>query len=156
MVELGYSDIEERIADQYVVKNVVEVNYRNLSLDRLVSIEYTPNTLDNKPENFIGVSLFKDIKLLKQELDFRLYVKKYHPDFEFTHLSYFMKNNKTSFEENLNISLAGFSYILQEMGENLLKGSEWENGLIVDWSSASSVLYKEQKRILGENNDDNS
>ena len=59
-----------------------------------------------------------------------------------------MKDNNDSFETNINKSLAGFAYFLKDTGAKLIDGSEWEEGLFYDWSSAEKMLYKEQKKRL--------
>lgn len=151
LTDYGYKIKEEKIATQYAVKNIIEVLYKNEELDRIVIVHYEPNNIENNPVNLISISLFNGIKLLNKELELELYIKKYKPELDIEHLTYLSKNNKATFEENMQTSIAGFAYFLQDTGINLINGSEWEDGLIYDWSSAEKLLYEEQKRILGEN-----
>jgi hypothetical protein len=151
----GYKIKEEKVATQYVVKNIIEVLFKNEELDRVVLIHYEPNDLNGNTIDLISVSLFNGIRLLNKKLLLELYIKKYKSDLKIEHLTYPSMNNKTTFEENMNTSLAGFAYFLHDTGINLVNGTEWEDGLIYDWSSAEKMLYNEQKRILGDNNFDN-
>lgn len=150
-----YYDIEQRVATQYVVKNVTEVLYKNEKLDRAIVIHYEPNNFEGKPIDLVSISIFDGIKFMIKELELELYIKKYKPEYEIEHLTYPNKNNKNTFKENMNTSVAGFAYFLKDTGMNLVNGSEWEDGLIFDWSSAEKILYKEQKRILGEDENKN-
>lgn len=146
----GYKIKEERIATEYTVKNIVEVLYKNEELDRVVLVHYEPINIFEQTVDLVSVSLFNGIKLLNKKLYLELYIKKYKPELDIEHLTYPNKNSKTTFEENMQTSITGFAYFLQDTGINLINGSEWEDGLIYDWSSAEKILYEEQKRILNE------
>ena len=146
--DYGYLIKEERIATEYAVDNIIEVRYKNEDLDRVIIIHYEPKSIDNKDVNLISVSFFNGIKFLNRELGLEYYLKKYKPEFDLEHLTYFNRNSKATFEENIQTSIAGFAYLLQDTGINLVDGSEWEDGLTFDWSSAEKILYEAQKKII--------
>ena len=152
--DYGYTVKQERLATQYVVDNIIEVSYKNEDFDRIIRIQYEPKDLDNKDVDFISVSIFEVIRFLNKEIKFALYIKKYKPDFDIEHLSYCNKNKQASFEENIHTAIAGFAYLLKDIGINLVNCSEWEDGLTFDWSSAEKMLYEAQKKIIyGDNKD---
>lgn len=148
--EFGYLDIEERIAEEYVVKNIVEVRYKNKFLNQIVNIHFEPIDIDNNPINLINLFILRNEGI--EKLNFELYINKYYPQIDTTHLSYPKKNEGQTLKTAIQISCAGYSYLLKDIGLDLLNGLEWEDGLIHTWSSASEILYKEQIRILRENN----
>lgn len=149
----GYRVKETRLATQYSVSNIVEVIFENTDLERIIVLHYEPNDLDGNAVHLISVSLFNRIKNQNKELELGLYIKKYKPELDIEHLKYPMKNYNGNFEESINKSLSGFAYFLKDEGINLIKGSEWEDGLFYDWSSAEKILYKEQKKNLGNSDD---
>lgn len=152
--EYGYTIKEERLAPQYVVKDIFEVLYKNEDLDRVVRIQYQFYGYEGNPINLVTVSLFKGVKFLNTELGLEYYLKRYKPEFDMKHLTYPDKNNKATFEENMETSIAGFAYLLQDICVNLINGSEWEDGLTFDWSSAEKIMYEAQKKIVyGDNKD---
>lgn len=144
----GYKIKEERIATEYAVKYIVEIRYKNEELDRIITVHYEPIDVFEKESDYLSVFLFNGIKLLNKKLELELYIKKYRPELNIEHLTYPMKDNNDSFETNINKSLAGFVYFLKDTGAKLIDGSEWEEGLFYDWSSAEKMLYKEQKKRL--------
>lgn len=146
---LGYVDIEEKLATQYVVKDIVEVLYKNINLDRVIIVYFEPNSIDNTISNFLSVSIYNGIELMDRELLFILYINKYMPEVDVDCLTYIDKNKGNSFEENIQTSLAGYTFFLKEIGSQLLDGSEWEDGLYYSMASAEKLLYEQQKRIFG-------
>jgi hypothetical protein len=149
----GYNEKEEKIAKQYAVKNMIDVIYKNVHIDRAIVINFQPNKIDGSISNYLSVTFYKGIKFMDKELWLSLYIKKYKPDIDITLLNEIDKNNKPTFEENIAKAMSGFEYFVKDIGIGLVDGSEWEDGLIYDWSSAEKMLYDEQKRILGENNE---
>jgi len=145
----GYYEKEEKIARQYVVKNIIDVIYKNADIDRAIIIHFEPNDLDGSVTNHLSITFYDGIRLMNKQLWFNLYIKKYKPDIDTTLLTKIDKNNKSTFEENLETALTGFEYFIKDIGIGLIDGSEWEDGIFYDWSSASKILYDEQKRILG-------
>lgn len=153
--DYNYVFNEAKIATEYVVDNIIEVSYKNEKLDRLIVINYEPNDIDNNVVDLVTVSLFSDIRLRNKELVLKKYLKKYKSDLEIEHLTYPSQNGKRSFEENMKTSISGYAYFLKDIGINLVKGTEWEDGLIYDWSAAEDILYKTQKNIIyGDDNTD--
>ena len=152
--DYGYIIKEKRIAKQYVVKNIIEVLYQNDELERVVLIYYQPNDIDGNEYNYISVSIYNEIKSFNKKLLLELYIKKYKPELDVKQLTYPNQNNKLTFEENILTCVSGFAYFLSDAGINLINGSEWEDGLIFDWSSAEKILYEEQKKLISGDNRD--
>ena len=150
----GYKFKEAKVATEYVVNDIVEVHYQNDELKRLIIIHYEPIDIDNKEIDLISISLFNGVTNLDKELVLKKYLKKYKSTLEIEHLTYPIKNNKSSFRENMKTSISGYAYFLKDVGENLIKGKEWEDGLIYDWSSAEDILYKAQKDALSDEDDE--
>lgn len=152
--EHGYIAIGERLPSGYAVKDIVEFLYINHSSGRAIIIHFEPNNLEGDSINLISINLYKGARMINdnllwdKQLVLSLYVEKYKHEFDILHLTYPDKNKEDSFEKNLNISLSGWAYFLKDIGINLVNGSEWEDGLFYDWSSAGKMLYDEQKRIL--------
>jgi len=151
--DYGYSVKEEKIAKQYAVKNIIEVVYKNPNIDRAIIIHFEPNDIFGVIANYLSVSFYNGIKFLDRKLLFELYIKKCKPDIDTTFLTKIDKNNKSSFEENLETAMAGYEYFLKDIGIGLINGTEWEDGIYLSWDSASKILYDEQKRILGNDDD---
>ncbi|MFP9097907.1 hypothetical protein ACLI09_02535 [Flavobacterium sp. RHBU_24] len=154
LTDLGYKDIEERIATEYVVKNIVEIRYKNISLNQTINIHYEPNDINNKSVDLVNLFILKG-DFMDKKLNFALYLNKYYPEIETKHLSYPKANEIQTFDEAMQITSAGYSYLVKDVGLSLVKGLEWEDGLIYTWSSAAKSLYSEQKRILGEDTEGN-
>ncbi len=140
-----------------VANNIIEVFYKNEEFDRLIIVHYDPGNSLEEGKDFIDVSLFKGEDLHFGQLKFDMYLEKYLSERNFDNLNYPNKNNKGSFKANMEASISGYAYFLKDVGENLINGKEWEDGLRFDWSSAEDILYKAQKDILrdeDENDDD--
>lgn len=143
-----YQFKEIKLETDYVLEDIVEVLYENKNLNRLIVIHYEPNDSYGNKIDFISLSLFKDRILQTKELVFKKYLYKYRPDIQIEHLSYLRINNKATFEDNMRISISGFSYFLSDIGVNLLNGSEWEDGLIYDWFCINDIFNISPKECL--------
>ena len=137
-----------------VANNIIEVFYKNEKSDRLIIVHYDPGENLEEEKDFIDISLYKGEDLHFDQLKFDMYLEKYLLETNFDSLNYPNKNNKGSFKENMEASISGFAYFLKDVGENLISGTEWEDGLRFDWSSAEDILYKAQKDILRDNDND--
>jgi hypothetical protein len=144
----GFTDIEKKIATGYAVKDVVEVLYKNSKLNKTILIQYNPYDVFGNNIDYLHISLFKGVEYSNNELVLKLFIKKYKPELDIEHLTYPMKDNNYSFEININKSLLGFAYFLKDTGVKLIDGSDWEEDLFYDWSSAEKILYDEQKKKL--------
>lgn len=147
--EYGYMLKEERIATEYVVNDVIEVIYQNEKLDKLIIIHYEPIDIEQKDIDYLTVMIYKGEKSYKNKLELDIFIEKYHSDFDTNVLSDVNKNNKKSFKENMEASMLGYAYFLKDIGIKLISGNEWESGLIYDLSSAEEIIYKQQKKGLG-------
>ncbi len=151
--EYNYKVKTVSIATEYVVDNIINVFYENKELNRKILIQYQPYDIDEEIVDLISVTIYKGVGMNFQELDFDIYLEKYKPDLDIEKLSSPMKNSNYTFKENIKTSIAGYAYYLKDIGLNLINGVEWEEGLVLDWSSAESMLYQQQKKFLG--NEDN-
>ena len=141
---------------QHSVKDIIEIRFENEEIDRLILIIYEPDDIKGNVIDLLGISFYNGIKSLNKELVFEKFLEKYKPELEIEHLIYPNKNNKDSFDENVELSLSGLSYFIKEVGISLVDGTDWEDGLFYDWSSAQETLYKEQKKQLGDNESEES
>lgn len=147
--DFGYNLQDIKIATEYAVDYVIEVIYRNEKLNRIMVIHYEPIDIDENTVDLLTLHFYNDKFMLdKNKLEFDKYLKKYIPEVDLQSLNYPNKNNRPTFEENIDISVSGYSYYLKESANDILIGMEWEDGLTFDWSSAEDVLYKAQKRII--------
>lgn len=155
--DYGYEFKEAKIATEYVVDNVIEVLYQNEELDRLIIIHYEPIDIDQEEADFITLIIYKGIEFRKNKLEFDLYIEKHNSVYDTSDLNEVNKNNKASFDENMETSVSGYAYFLKDIGINLVNGNEWENGLVYDFKAAEDMLYQAQKDIIyGEKGDDDN
>lgn len=149
LLEKGYVIKKIEKSERYsVANNIIEVFYKNEKLDRLVIVHYDPGLSSEERKDFIDVSIYKGEDLHFGQLKFDMYLEKYLSATDFDSLNYPRKNNKSSFKENMETSITGYSYFLKDVGENIIDGKEWEDGLRFDWSSAEDILYQAQKDII--------
>lgn len=152
--EYGYELKEKRIATEYAVEDVVEVLYYNKYINRLIVLHYEPKDIDGKFIDLLTLSLYNDDDhiLSNNEILFSKYIEKYASEnkIDLEKLDYPNLNGKETFKENLEVSISGYVYFLKGIGINLILGKEWEDGLKIDLSSAEEMLYKQQKKELGE------
>ncbi len=145
-----------RIATEYAVDNIIEITYINKELNREIIIHYEPNNIDGDIIDLISVTFNNNRFNLNKELEFDIFIEKYNSKVDVDNLNYPAKNSKGSFKENMETSISGYAYFLKDIGINLVNGTEWEDGLVYDWSAVEDILYQAQKDVIyGGDNDDN-
>lgn len=151
--EYGYNLREQRIATEYIVKDIVQVIYYNKSINRFIVIYYQPKDIDGEDVDLVTLSFYDDDDhiLSNNEILFSKYIEKYATEnnIDLEKLKYLNKNNKETFRKNMEASMSGYVYFLKDIGMKLITGEEWEKGLIIDISSAETMLYEQQKKELG-------
>ena len=96
--DYGYVFKGAKIATEYVVDNIIEVQYQNEKLDRLIIVHYEPIDIDDEEVDNISVIFYRGIKLHNSKLEFDLFIEKHNPDFDTNNLNDINKNNKGSFK----------------------------------------------------------